>query len=1047
VGLLLGLVPAVAFAQQTTISGRVLNEANAPLEGASVTIGTLSIGATSNAEGRYTITLPAAQTGQTITLVARRLGYQPKTIALVPRGGDLTQDFQMVPAAVQLTGVVTTALGQEVQKSQLGTAQQTISTEQLNTTFAPNIENQLEGKVSGVSITGNGTEGGSTNIIIRGYTSINGNNQPLFIVDGTPVSNADRGSSAQSGGMLGSHDFGNAIQDINPDDIASISVLKGPNAAALYGSRAANGAIIITTKKGSAGLSNMQISTSYTMDRPSVLPDFQNSYGQGSGGYFEWVNGSGPVDGNDQSYGPRLDGRLIDQFTGPQQPWIAHPDNVSSFFQTGATKDATVAISGGTDRANARISFSGENVGGIIPDEFLHRIGAIASGELKANDRLTFDGSLDYSRNDANDRPGQGYTASITEGMYVWFGRQVDMNVLKEFQDSSATLNNGPAGREYNWNYEFHNNPYWWQSQNPEGDQRDRIIANGSATYQITNWLKAALRSGTDTYRYNINTDYAEGNIELDNGSTTIAPGYAGGFTTLGDLYTENNTDLLVTANKDLNSHLNLTGTVGGNQRYSTFSENTVAVGGLTVANIYSVTNAALAPVDGQNISNLAENSAYGSGQFTWDGWWTVEGTARNDWSSTLPKGNNSYFYPSVNSSLVLSDALPAIKKGPLTYLKIRGGWAEVGNDASPYQLATTYSGSASKFNSQPLFTLGNSLLNPNLKPEQTTSTEGGLEVGFWNDRLSLDASIYNKDTHNEITTVALPSSSGYSGALVNAGEIDNKGYEALLNLEPIRSAHWDWNSTFNFSHNRSMVVALSAPAVFGGFQGAVQVVAQQGLPFGEVQGFVPKTDPKTGLPLLNDNGLYQQSDTMVNLGSIQPSWIGGWVNTVRYRQWTVSATLDIRRGGVIFSGTNFYGQATGTLATTMYGREVDWNNPGIVIDGIVESTGQKNTTNVTSEQYFQSLSYNDIASPYVYQDNYVKLRDLRIGYDLSPQLASRVDASAVNIAFVGRNLWMSTNVPNIDPELAYSTNSNQGLEYAALPDVRSIGLSVRVTP
>jgi TonB-linked SusC/RagA family outer membrane protein len=1056
-GVLLGLIPAAAFAQQTIIAGRVLNDANAPLQAASVGITALSLGATTNEQGQYRFVVNGRQ-GQTVTLLARRLGYEPRSIAVRLTGDSVTQDFQMEPAPIQLTGVVTTALGQQKEKSQLGTAQQQLSTRELNQTFSPNIVNQLEGKVSGVNIVGNGTQGGSTSITIRGYTSITGNNQPLFVIDGIPVSNEDRGSRSEGGGMLGSHDFGNAIQDINPDDIASLTVLKGPNAAALYGSRAANGAILITTKRGSATTSNMDVNTSVTWDRASMLPDFQNSYGQGSGGEFKWVNGQGTLDGNDQSYGPRFNpDTLIDQFTGPQQPWIAHPDNVSSFFNTGRTENATIGISGGTEHANARLSVNGENVAGIVPNNFLRRLGGMASGSLQASDRLTLNGSVNYVRNDGLNRPGQGYIGGMMEGLYVWFGRQVDMNALKQnWRAAADTMNNGPAGREFNWNYSYHNNPYFMQYANPESDQRDRVIASGSATYKFADWLNATLRSGTDTYRYDINTDYAGGNIELNNGSNTVNPAYNGAFTSLNDAATENNTDFLVNANRDVTSKLNLNATVGGNRRYNTFNENSVVVNGITEPGIYNVSNAGLPPVNSQSKSNEAVNSVYGDASFTWNGWWTVEGTARNDWSSTLPAQNNSYFYPSVNTSFVLSDAIPSIKNSVISYLKLRGGIARVGNDASPYQLQTTYNGNPSKFLGQSQFSLSNTLLDPDLKPEQTTSTEGGFELGLFNNRVSIDASVYDKRTKDEITNVSLPPSTGYTAKLINAGEIDNKGFEALINFEPVRTGRWDWNSTINFSHNRGTVVSLN-PGLqqipLGDFQGVADVIARVGEPFGEIQGYDVKRNAD-GVPLLDDAGEWQRGDTLVDFGSIQPDFIAGWTNTVTYKGFTLGATLDIRHGGKIFSGTNYYGQATGTLASTMIGREVDWDKPGLVINGLIESTCdangancQQNTNNITTEEYFQTIVYNNVIAPYVYTDNYVKLRELRIGYELSPKLASRLSANGVNIAFVARNLFTSTSVPNIDPEIAYNTGNNQGLEYAGLPTPRSFGFAVRITP
>jgi TonB-linked SusC/RagA family outer membrane protein len=1050
VATLLGLFPAAALAQGTTISGRVTGDAKQPLQGASVSIPTFGVGAHTDADGRYSFRVPAGRgVGQTAALTARRIGFEARSVNITINGATITQDFVLAASAAQLDQVVVTALGQTREKSQLGTAQQQLSSEELNTTFAPNIENQLQGKVSGVNIVGNGTQGGSTSITIRGYTSISGTNQPLFVIDGVPVSNADRGSQQQGGGMTGSKDFGNAIQDINSNDIESISVLKGPNAGALYGSRAANGVIIITTKRGGARASNVDVSSSVTFDRPAVLPTFQNSYGQGSGGDFKWVNGLGALDGNDQSYGPKLDGRLIDQFTGKAQPWVAHPDNVSSFFQTGRTSDATFAVSGGTERSNARLSVAGENVEGIIPNEFLRRLSGSATGSLKASDRLSLDGSLNYIRNDGANRPGQGYVGGIMEGLFVWFGRQVDMNALKNYQQGAA-LNNGPSNREFNWNYSYHNNPYFMQYANPETDQRDRVIANGSATYKFTDWLNATARTGTDTYRYNINTSYAGGNIELNNGSNTVNPAYAGAFTLIGDTYTENNTDLIVNANRDVTTHLTLNGTVGGNRRYSSQGTNSVAVNGITVADIYNVANAALPPVNGQSVTNQAVNSVFGSAGFTWNGWWSVEGTGRNDWSSTLPQGHNSYFYPSINTSIVLTDAMPRLANSVLTYLKIRGGTARVGNDAPPYSLYTTYAGNASKFNGQSLFTLGNSLLNPNLKPETTISNEAGFEVGLWGSRVSIDASIYDKYTTDEITSVALPPTTGYGSKLINAGKIDNKGYEALLTVEPIRNARVNWSSTFNFSHNRGRVISL-APGLqtiqFGGFQGAVFVEARAGQPFGTLRGYTIKRDAATGLPLIDDAGSYEPSDTLSVLGNVQPDWTGGWSNTLKIGRITLNSTLDIRHGGKIFSGTNFYGQATGTLATTMYGREVDFDKPGIVINGIVESTGKPNTQNITSEQYFQSLAYNNIAEPYVYDDSYIKLRELRVGYDLPPSITHHLNANAVNFALVGRNLWTHTKVPNVDPEVSYNTGSNQGIEYAALPAPRSFGVAVRITP
>ncbi len=642
-------------------------------------------------------------------MVARRIGLQQKSSQISLGQGPVTLNFTLAGSVSQLEGLVVTALGQTKERSQLGTAVQTVTSDQLNTTHDPNIVNQLAGKISGVVISGSGTQGGSVNVRVRGFTSITGNNNPLYVVDGVPISNAGRGGDPSGGGAADGRDFGSAISDINPEDVENISVLKGPNAAALYGSRAANGVVLITTKKGGINKVSTQISGSNTWDRPSILPDYQNLYGQGSGGQFKYVDGagSGIQDGNDQSFGPKLDGRLIDQFTGKQQPWVAHPDNVSNFFNTGQTRNGNIAFAGGSDRTSARLSLGGENVEGIIPNSFLRKVTALANGSLNVTDKITATGALNYIRSTGQNRPGVGYNSGILE-QFVWFGRQVDTDVLKaKMFDENGGL--------FNWNYNFHNNPYWLQYENPEKDVRDRTIVSGSVAWQPVDWLSATLRSGTDFFRYNIDQQYAAGNLNAAD------PNYSGAFSYLRDVSSENNTDLLLLANRQATRRLALTATLGGNVRNLTTSTEGVGTSGISVPNIYNVSNAAITPSNVQIFSDRRVNSAYGAASFTWDEWFTVEGTARNDWSSTLPPGSNSYFYPSVNASVVLTEAIPALKgMGGLNFAKLRGAYAQVGADALPYQLRSTYQGFSQKFGANPLYTLSNTLANADLKRAST---------------------------------------------------------------------------------------------------------------------------------------------------------------------------------------------------------------------------------------------------------------------------------------------------------------------------------------
>ena len=1058
-GIVLGLAPALAQAQGTTISGQVTGTGGEPVAGASVSIPTLRVGAFTDEAGKYSFTVPASVTGTTVTLLARRLGYTPSSASVTVTGAPVTQNFSLSTAATELQGIVVTALGLTREKSRLGTAQQQLSSNEINQTKALNVVEQLEGKISGVTITGASVQGGSSNIIIRGANSITGNNQPVFIVDGVPISNQDHGGDSNSG-----YDLGSAISDINPSDIASMSVLKGPNAAALYGSRAANGVIIITTKKGTStgAHANTEINTSYSFDKPSILPTFQNLYGQGAGGEFQYVDGQGGGnnDFNDQSYGPRLDGRTMGctfikntttydqtqpctQFTSPTvgAPWIAHPDNVESFFNTGHTRSTTIAVSGGTDRANARLSLGRDNITGFIPNNQFSKTSGLLNGSLRINDRLTTDASVQYIHNAAMNRPGVGYANSIMEGLFVWFGRQVDMNALRNYQQG-ATVNNGPPNREFNWNYNFHNNPIWMQYQNPLMDVRDRVIGTVGATYKLTDWLSAVARTGSDVYSFNVNHDFAQGNIE-GNG---VDPAYFGAFSLYNEYSNQNNSSLLLNADRALGGHFQFTGTFGGNNRKEVFNDTDVSTSGISVPGIYNVSNAAVTPQNTQFSSRREVNSVFGSAAITLNNWWTVEGTARNDWSSTLPAGNNSYFYPSLNTSIVATDALPALKNKVISYLKLRASTAKVGNDADPYKLRTTYTGLSTKFGSLPQFTLQNALANADLKPENTSAGEFGLEMSLFDGRATFDGSLYTKSTRNQIFTIPVSPASGFSTKSVNAGEITNKGGEFLLGITPIQSTNgFSWTSTFNYSRNKSMVTTL-APGIKTFVIGSTwytNVEARAGQPYGSLFGYSFLRDSATGQLLLH-NGITEVGPRKV-LGNIQPRWTGGWANQFNYKSLSLNALFDIKRGGDIFSITNYFGDYTGVLAQTLKGREVDWNKPGVVVKGIDDVTGQPNTVNVTTEQYLQNIF--PVNEPYIYDASYVKLREVRVGLDLPQNWASLFNARAINIAVSGRNLHTWTKVPNIDPEFAFQSGNFQGIEFAALPTARSIGINLRVTP
>jgi TonB-linked SusC/RagA family outer membrane protein len=1051
---LLAFVPVDTYGQgATVVSGTVKSTTGSPLVSAVVSVPALRVGATTDGEGHYQFTLPPTASGQ-IVINVRRIGYKATTATVNAAGRPITQDFSLVVNATELAEVVVTALGVERSRSTLGTAQQQLSAGEVNDTRAQNLMQQIQGKVSGVQITSPGTQGGSTNIIIRGQNSITGNNQPLFIVDGVAVSNANRGGAPFVGSNT-NFDYGNALSDLNPDDIESLSVLKGPNAAAIYGSRAANGVILITTRKGrnTNGRMRTELNTNLTFERPAILPSFQNLYGQGAEGEFEWFDGNygGVNDGVDESWGPRLDGRLICQFTSPgagtdhctPTPWVAHPDNVKDFFRTGMTASTTLAVSGGGERMAGRLSMSADNVNGIFPNNNFQRRTALLNGSFKASDKLTADGSIQYIRNSGRNRPGVGYSGrNPLQSMFNWFGRQVDTDALKDFGKGGAS-NGGPATREFNWNYSYHNNPYWVMQENPQLDDRDHLIGSVSLNYQVAQGLNAVLRTGSDIYRQGIQQEYARGAEEFVN----LA--YSGGFRFVNDYRNDNNTDLTLSGHRKLANWLELNAVAGGNLRREYFSTNSQQTTGILVPRVYNPSNAAVAPSITQQIVRREVQGVYGSAAFTINNWWTVEGTARNDWSSTLPVDQNSYFYPSVNTSIVLTDAMPGLRSSVLSSLKLRGAMARVGSDAPTYSLVPVFIGNSQRFGTQPQYSLDTRLANANLKPEITRSDEVGAELALFNERVHLDGSAYRKSTRNQIFDVEISGASGFDRKWINAGEISNKGVEALLSVELLPStSRLGWNTTFNFARNRSKVVDLSPDVETiqlgtGGF-GDVIVEARKGEPYGAIRGYKYARDEQGNIQV--EDGYPVRENTLSVLGNIQPNWTGGWGNQLSFGNFSLNTLLDIKRGGSLYSVTNMFGEYAGVLKETEHGRENDWDDPGVIVEGIDVATGKPNTTTITAEEYYHGLfAYTE---RYVYDASYVKLREVRFSYNLPGTWARKFfGARAASIALTGRNLHMWTKVPNIDPEFAYSSRNDQGIEVNMSPNPRSFGFNLRIIP
>ncbi len=1065
--LLAVLAPMALEAQGTgTVTGSVIEQATTrPLPGAQVVIGNTGLGALTDARGRYQIlNVPAGQ--QTVQVQIIGFGDASQTVTVVA-GEAVTADFALEETAVSLDRIVVTALGIERQEAALGVATETVSGEDLST-VEPNFVATLSGQVAGVNITQASSPGGSSRIVIRGSNSITGNNEPLFIVDGVPVDNAS--SRVYSEDV----NWGNAAMDIDPNNVASVTVLKGPNAAALYGSRAANGAVIITTKAGlGAGQGQITVSQNVSWEDPTVLPEFQNEYGQGLYGEFAWVDGegSGTWDGVDESWGPPLDiGLMIPQYNSPvvngvrqPTPWVSHPDNSEFFFKGGHTLNTNAAFAKSGDSYNLRFSASRLDQDGMIPGFTMDRTTLGLNGGIDVTDRLRASTSVQYTKQDASGRPGIGYAGSNPLSQMIWFGRQVDVRDLAANWDSIRAEN----GMPYNWNYSYHTNPYYLQLANGNTQNRNRLIGNVSVDYDVTSWLTLSGLTGMDWYDEGRKRTYAPNlvGVELSDGA---APGPTGGFVDDQIGFREVNSQLLANITPELEGPISVNGFVGLARRDYRREEIGDLVTDLITPEVYSIENAAVAPISDDYIWRKRVNSVLGQAEVGYNNYAFLTLTGRNDWSSTLPEGNRSYFYPSVSGSLVFTDAFD-IQADWVTYGKLRASWARVGNDTDPYQLRATYVAS-DVFNGFPTFALPNQIPNADLEPETTESWEFGTELAFFDGRLGLDASYYNTKTFDLIMPVSISRASGYTSRIVNAGTTQNKGVEVLLNVVPVQTEDFRWRSSFSFSKNENEVVEL-AEGVTGISLGGLwygTIWAREGEPMGQIYGYRYVRDSQGNI-VVGSNGVPLRDPVQKAVGNANPDWLGGWNNEFRYKNFDLSFLFDIRQGGDVYSVTHMFGTYAGVLDKTLQGRcwradDPDWTDEGranmpmcdesngIVFDGVmVTEAGDTvpNTIVTDAQTFWGSPGMYATTEAHTFDASYVKLRQLSLTFDAPQEWANRLSLSGIQLGLIGRNLgmWGVDENLDIDPETGFDASNAQGFEYGAMPSARSIGFTVTVRP
>ena len=1083
------LAPAALPAQgPATVTGRATNPQGQPEAGVLVRIESLNVGASTGADGRYTVTVPAARvgTGQSVQITATRVGLTPvtRTVALQP-GATVTQDFQLAANALLLEGVVVTALGIERQERELGVATTQIAGEDLSR-VETNVVNSLSGKVPGVNITNSGPQGGSSRIVIRGESSITGNNEPLFIVDGVPVDNYSTGGNLNTG--AGGFDYGNALQDLNPDNIGSVTVLKGPNAAALYGSRASNGVVIITTRNGAGATGRPEISVSQnvTWEDELRLPDYQDRFGQGLAGEFSFHDGydNGLNDGQDVSWGPPLDvGLMIPQYNSPivngvrqPMPWVSRPDNVDQFFEVGRTLNTSVSVAAGSERLNGRFGLSRLDQDGMTPGFGQEATTLSFSGGMHLTERLDVNSSVQFVQREGHNRPGVGYGEDNPMSQFVWFGRQVDVQDLK--RNWNTTRGEGEPGSieglPYSWNYLYHPNPYFLQLGNQNTDNRNRLIGQISAAYDVTGWLRAQVRSGTDWYQDGRKKTYAaEGNAA--SGLYTTNPltlnreyvGRNGAFATWDIGFQETNTDFLLVANPEMNGRFSVSATFGGNRRDVNRELDYTWVGDLATPGIFDVSNAAITPDPFTYDARKRVNSLYGQTDFGFNDYLYLTLTGRNDWSSTLPEDNRSYFYPSVSGSFVFTDAFPALRNASwINHGKVRASWAQVGNDTDPYQLTNTYAADEI-FNGLPTFTIPGALRNSELRPEITESVEFGTELGFFDNRVGLDVTYYNARTRDQIMPVEISRATGYTSRFINAGTVQNRGLEVLLRGEPVRSGDFGWETTLSWSANRSKVLELAEGVeglemTNGDFWG-VQQFARVGEPLGQLVGTAYQRDPDGNIIVSKAVGVPLWTSDRRVIGNFNPDWRAGIGNELTYRNARLNFLFDIKHGGEIYSVTHMFGRYAGVLSETEAGRCTPEGsdplpgyptcdaNTGIVFKGVNrvvtngDTTYVPNTTVVDAETFW-AYGY-AVNEPHVVDAGFVKLREVTLGYDLPGRFTDRMGVSGVQLALVGRNLALWTKNDHIDPESAFDNSNVQGFEYAQMPSARSIGFNITVRP
>ncbi len=1050
------LIASYSWAQDRTVSGKVVDE-DGPLPGVNVIVKGSTLGTTTDLDGNYKLSVPS----DAETLVFTYIGFEKMEVAI---GSKSVIDVTLQPDVQQLGEVVVTALGVSREKRSIGYSTQSVDGEKLAESRETNIVNSLQGAVAGVQIQGTqGAMGGSSRITIRGANSFLGENQPLFVVDGMPINNDNYSSASQQSGFGGgSYDYGNAASDINPNDIESMEVLKGAAATALYGTRGSNGVILITTKSASRkkGL-GVSVNSSATFEDPLALMEHQQRYGGGAttnspSGFVEFTedgtNYLAPVYSKDGAWGPKYDPsinvRHWDSWDpdaanyGETRPWVAPENQYEEFFETGVTLTNSVAVSGANDEGDFRLSYTNLDQKGMMPNSELGRNTVSFNSSYNLTDKLNVSAAGSLIKQDASGRNATGYAnANPMQGFYQWWQTNLDFERLKDdtFTDGTQQTWN-PIGTQvdpntgellgFDPNPRFFDNPYWVRNNYLQEDTRDRFFGNFNLNYELTEGLSVNLKAMRDGFTFRSREGVPVGGINQ--------PSY----NEVTRTFNETNLEGKILYDTQFNEDITLNAMVGGNLMSQGRTFNRIAtVGGLVLPNFYNIANSAGSPQINTDFENRAINSVFTTASLGLFYTVYVDLALRGDWSSTLPEENNNYWYPSVSTSFVFSELDALADNSVISFGKLRAGYGQAANDASPYNLRNVYSNVVPNFGSFPRYTVPNSRRNPDLLPEITNEFEVGLEMNFLNNRVGFDVSYYDRTTVNQIFNVPSSSATGFTSRLLNAGSMRNSGFEVMVNATPVESGDFRWDMNLNFATFNNEVVELNEEAgvesIIAGSTWAADVRVQKGFPYMSLFGQTFQTD-EDGNTIVGANGIPLANQDREFLGSTIADFAGGFRNTFTYKNFSVGALIDFQGGGVIHSTSLQWAKYSGMLPETAEG---SIREDGLVVDGVTE-TGETNTTAVDPQTYYQSIW--SVAGPNVYDASFVKLREVTVGYNIPNSVFGNLAIKDARISFLGRNLAiLFSNLPYLDPQGVNGAGNIQGLENAQVPTSRSLGFDL----